>query len=368
MTDKTAPVPSPIPAELRTQVAGVFSEATDWIQAHWLAIGVSFAIGVAIVLALHVVRGWGLRLCRRGEGVANWYSILGRAIGKTGHFFIVMTAARLVIGYANAPWAIFRTVAFLFTVAAAFQAALWVREIVFGAVEHRTRDEDYPSAGLASALGIIRLIVSIVLFSIATVVVLSNLGVNVTGLVAGLGVGGIAIGLAAQGIFGDLFAALAIIFDKPFRVGDVIAYDKGSGTVEAIGLKSTRVRGVGGEQRIIANRKLLDFEILNNSRRDVRRLKLVFGLIYQTPADKLARVPDILRALAEANGAVFRRAAFTGFGANALDFEFEFELESADFATADAARHRIGLAMVERFAAEDIAFFSPVRPELPPKA
>jgi small-conductance mechanosensitive channel len=110
--------------------------------------------------------------------------------------------------------------------------------------------------------------VTITVFAIAIVVVLSNLGVNVTGLVAGLGVGGIAIGLAAQGIFADLFAALAILFDRPFRVGDSISYDKGAGsrTVEAIGLKSTRIRGGGGEERILANKRLLDFEILNRVR------------------------------------------------------------------------------------------------------
>jgi small-conductance mechanosensitive channel len=103
---------------------------------------------------------------------------------------------------------------------------------------------------------VIRLLISIVLFAVASVVVLGNLGINVTGLVAGLGVGGIAIGLAAQGIFADLFAALAILIDRPFGIGDSISYDKGSGsgTVESIGLKSTRIRAGSGEQRVIANK------------------------------------------------------------------------------------------------------------------
>ena len=94
-------------------------------------------------------------------------------------------------------------------------------------------------------------------YAIAAIVILDNLGVDVTGLVAGLGIGGIAIGLAAQGIFSDLFAALSIIFDRPFRVGDVVGYGTSSGTVEAIGLKSTRVRAVTGELLIISNAKLL---------------------------------------------------------------------------------------------------------------
>ncbi|RZI38408.1 mechanosensitive ion channel, partial [Herbaspirillum sp. HC18] len=135
------------------------------------------------------------------------------------------------------------------TVASVFQAAIWARELILGTIEHRTQSEHYSGEALLSAMGLIRLLVTAVLFAIALVVVLDNLGVNVTGLVAGLGVGGIAIGLAAQGIFGDLFAALAIIFDRPFRRGDKISYGNTSGVIESIGLKSTRIRAFTGELR-----------------------------------------------------------------------------------------------------------------------
>ena len=128
-------------------------------------------------------------------------------------------------------------------------------------------------------------------FAVALVVVLDNLGVNVTGLVAGLGVGGIAIGLAAQGIFADLFAALAIIFDRPFRRGDSISYDTTSGSVEAIGLKSTRIRGIDGEERVISNKNLLNKEILNNTQRNHRRAKFVIGVTYSTPPEVLLAHP-----------------------------------------------------------------------------
>ena len=111
---------------------------------------------------------------------------------------------------------------------------------------------------------LIRLSVSFALFAIAAIVILDNLGVNVTGLIAGLGVGGIAIGLAAQGIFSDLFAAISIIFDKPFRRGDTVTYDTTTARVEKIGMKSTRLRALTGEEKIIANSKLLEKEITNN--------------------------------------------------------------------------------------------------------
>ncbi|MEO7690946.1 MAG: mechanosensitive ion channel domain-containing protein [Sphingomonas sp.] len=257
MTNQTHPFASSgtiqtsaLPLELRRMM----QDASAWFQSHWLQIAVATAIGIVIFLLLHLLRRWSLRLCKRGEGVASWYSIVGRALTRTGNLFIILVSARLVVGYADAPPAIHTTINFAFTIAAVFQAAIWLRELIFGIVEHRTMDEESRGQVLASAIGIIRLLVTIALFAVATVVVLGNLGVNVTGLVAGLGVGGIAIGLAAQGVFADLFAALAIIFDKPFRLGDSVSCDKGSGsgTVEAIGLKSTRVRGGNGEERIIA--------------------------------------------------------------------------------------------------------------------
>src|SRR5690606_12522666 len=116
----------------------------------------------------------------------------------------------------------------------------WVREFVLGAIEHRTSAEGYQGEAVLNAMGLIRLLVSAIVFAIGLVVMLDNRGVNVTGLIAGLGVGGIAIGLAAQGIFRDLFAALAIIFDRPFSRGDAISYGGSSGTIESICLKSTR--------------------------------------------------------------------------------------------------------------------------------
>jgi small-conductance mechanosensitive channel len=195
-------------------------------------------------------------------------------------------------------------------------------------------------------------------------VVLSNLGVNVTGLVAGLGVGGIAIGLAAQGIFADLFAALAILFDRPFRVGDSISYDKGSGsgTVEAIGLKSTRVRGGNGEERIIANKKLLDFEILNTTRRRHNRFKFDFFLGFGTPPATVQQIPALLKEAVEASGYKLIHGGLNGFGASGLSYDVEFESADADF-PADA-RDRVAAAILDAFRGHDISFAYPTQVNL----
>ncbi len=255
--------------DFEAQTRYFVQSSADWLQSHWLQILIAAAIGTGIVLLLTFIRGRAVKAFqKRNNHITGWGSILAKAASKTNQFFIIMVAAKLVEGYAATPDAVTMTVNFLFTVAAVFQAAIWARELILGAVEKRTGNEGYHGETLNTAMGLIRLLVTIALFAIALVVVLDNLGVNVTGLVAGLGVGGIAIGLAAQGIFADLFAALSIIFDKPFRRGDSVSYDQTQGNIEAIGLKSTRIRSFTGEERVISNKQLLDKEIINNTQRD----------------------------------------------------------------------------------------------------
>jgi small-conductance mechanosensitive channel len=325
---------------------------------------IATAFGLLIVVALQAARGLGKRLCGRDTSVAGWGTILGRALARTNNFFIVAVAARLVTRFGGAPGEVQDAVGFLFTIAAVVQAAIWAREIILGAVERRTEGDGAGASGseaLTSALGLIRLLVTFALFAIALIVVLDNLGVNVTGLVAGLGVGGIAIGLAAQGIFADLFAALAIIFDRPFRRGDAVSYDQTNGTVEEIGLKSTRIRGVDGEQRIIANKTLLDKEIRNNTQRDRHHTKWALGIAYETSADTLDRIPAMLREVVEAAGAHFTRAGFVGFGPSSLTFEIEFDSPSPDFQHHYDLRHAIGLTILRRFREADIVMPFPIQ-------
>lgn len=345
---------------VRDQTRDLFVSSWAWLEGHWVQILIATGFGLLIVFALHGARSLGHRLCARDTSAAGWGTIVGRALARTNNFFIFTLAARLVTEFADAPEQVNDVVRFLFTVAAVFQAAIWAREIILGAVERRTEREHHGEA-LVSALGLIRLLVTFALFAVALIVVLDNVGVNVTGLVAGLGVGGIAIGLAAQGIFADLFAALAIIFDRPFRRGDAIAYDQTSGTVEEIGLKSTRIRGIDGEQRIIANRVLLDKELRNNSRRQRHHVKWALGLAYETPVEKLERVPDMLREIVEAAGDVFTRAGLVGFGASALNFELEFDSASGEFQAHYETRHAIGLAILKRFAEEEIVMPFPIQ-------
>jgi small-conductance mechanosensitive channel len=330
-----------------------------WLASHWFDIALAAAIGVCLYLALTLIRRILRRLCEKG-GSGSFGAVLGRAVVRTSHVFMALVAARLVVGYANPPNWLRDTVGLLFTVVAVFQAAVWAREVVLGLVERRAD----PAAGhdtISNAMGIIRLLVSVALFAIATIVVLDNVGVNVTGLVAGLGIGGIAIGLAAQGIFSDLFAALSIIFDRPFRTGDTVAYDTTTGTVERIGLKSTHLRAVTGERKIISNTQLLGKELTNYAGIDHRRIKFTVSVIYQTPPELAMRIPDIMRSVVEENGATFVQSSFVSFGPSSLDFEVEFDLFSPELENLHGTRHKIGIGILSRFNAEGIEFAYPTQ-------
>lgn len=359
------PAPSPIASftseRLQLNAQTLVTESGVWIEDHWLQVLIAAGVGLVIFMLLHAIRRWGMKLCDTAHGIVGWRAIIGRAIARTGNFFILMTAAKLVSGYAYAPEVIETTVRFLFTIAAAFQAAIWARELILGAIEYRTQSEGYSGESLLNALGLIRVLVTFALFAIALVVVLSNVGVNVTGLVAGLGVGGIAIGLAAQGIFADLFAALSIIFDRPFRRGDKVQYDNTVGVIETIGLKSTRIRAFTGEQRIISNRNLLDKEIQNISDREHVRIQLDIGVAYETPPEKLEALPEMLSAIVETTGMTVARASFERFGASSIDFKLWFDVPGDDWPSAHKARDKVMIGILRKFAEEGLSIPFPTQ-------
>ena len=251
-------------------------------------------VAAAIVALMLVARMIGHRMVARENEAERlgWRNVVGRVLARTTVLFMVMAAIDIVATYAQPPARAQRLVDIGFIIAFAFQGAIWARELILALIARRVGDGATESA-LGNATSIIRVLVSVALFALAIVAILDNLGVNVTALVAGLGIGGIAIGLAAQGIFSDLFAALAILFDKPFRRGDTIRFDQTVGRVERIGLKTTRLRSLGGEQIIMANTKLLEREIHNLADGRHRRMTIPFGVRYETDPEKLERMEAI---------------------------------------------------------------------------
>ena len=346
--------------DLPGQVEAVTVDTFNWLR--YDSDKALIAIGVA--LALYAVF-WGLRwgACRvlgDGHPVTTWRGFLRRIVNKTRSPFIAVLAAEIVGNLSGAPPPLLRAITIVFTISFAIQGAIWVREIVLALVERRTSYED--SESLKDAMNVITVLVNVVVWILALILVLDNLGVNVTALVAGLGVGGIAIGLAAQGIFSDLFAALSILFDRPFRVGDVISYGGNTGRVEAIGLKTTRIRALSGEQLVMANTKLLEQQVSNMRRIEERRIVIQIGIIYQTPHDIVAALPGEIEAIIKAQSDVrFDRAHFFNFGASSLDYEIVFFVTTPEYDLMMDRRQAICLGIMRRMAELRVGFAYPTQ-------
>ena len=328
----------------------LFAETLAWLTANATDLGLGALVAAGLVGLMLILREVGHRLLAADPECRGWRGVIGRVLSKTTILFMVAAAIDIVLHYADVPPKIARPADVLFVIAAALQGAIWGREIILGVIASRVGDDD-GSSTLGNAMALIRVLVSVALFAIALIVILDNIGVNVTGLVAGLGIGGIAIGLAAQGIFSDLFAALAIMFDRPFRRGDTIRYGTTTGTVERIGLKTTRMRGLGGEQVIMANTKLLEQELHNMAEAKVRRIFLPFSLSLATPADTLDSLPDLVApALAPIKSCRLVRCVVTKFGAGAIDAELVYDDRTIDPDTLAKHKSAIIIAVVRTFA------------------
>lgn len=213
-----------------------------------------------------------------------------------------------------------------------------------------------------AALGLLSRIIQFVILSLLVLVGLDNLGVDVKALVAGLGIGGIAIALAAQNVLGDLLASLSIVFDKPFVVGDYIVVGAEKGTIEYIGIKSTRVRSLSGEELIFSNKDLLESRVHNFKRMIKRRLVLRFGVLYNTPANLLRQIPNEVQSLVSQLALVeFDRCHLVNLGESSLDFELVFFVQDAEYKTAADLQQEILILMIEKFNSLGVSFAFPTR-------
>ncbi|MGB7295548.1 MAG: mechanosensitive ion channel family protein [Candidatus Aminicenantales bacterium] len=226
-------------------------------------------------------------------------------------------------------------------------------------IREKKKDEDPASLATYNALGFL---VRLAVWSVVLLLALDNLGINITALVAGLGIGGIAIALAVQNILGDLFASMSILLDKPFIIGDFIIVDDLRGTVEHIGLKTTRIRSLSGEQLVFANSDLLKSRIRNYKRMEERRAVFDVGVVYQTPPEKLAAIPGMIAEIVNAQElARFDRSHFKSFGNFSLDFETVYYVRSPDYIAYMDIQQAINLAIFRRFQEEGIEFAYPTQ-------
>jgi small-conductance mechanosensitive channel len=214
----------------------------------------------------------------------------------------------------------------------------------------------------ANASNMLLLMARIILWILGILFLLSNLGIEITSLIAGLGIGGIAVAFALQGILSDLFASFSIYFDRPFQVGDFVIIGTDSGTVEKIGIKSTRIRTLQGEELVISNAELTTTRVQNFKRMMERRIVARFGITYETSHVLVEKVPDIVRtSFGELTGCRLDRVHFTTFGDSALTFEVVYFITSSDYTQYLDIQQKFNLNLMRHFSAQGIEFAYPTQ-------
>ena len=235
-------------------------------------------------------------------------------------------------------------------------AGIFIEDVIF---KKFAKDKD---PNTQSALRILARLAKGALWGLGIIVLLSNLGVDVTGLLAGVGIGGIAIAFALQGILADLFSSFSIYFDKPYKVGDFIIVGDKMGVVQAIGIKSTRIRSLFGEELIISNQQMTSAEVMNYHDMAERRITFGFGILYETPYAKVERVPEMVKNIIEATDTTrFDRAHFKSYGDSSLDFEVVYYVLDGDYNLYMDIQQEINLGLFKKFEDEEIGFAYPTR-------
>ena len=324
------------------------------------------AVGVTVVVfaALRLLK---TLLCRRLVALSRKTSteiddLVADLIRRVKLYFLLPLALYAGSQFLSLPGTLKAFLQKMVIVTFLLQAVVWGSAVLdFLIQRYRKQKGEEDKAGLTtfSALGFVG---RLVLWSVALLLILDNLGVNVTTLIAGLGVGGIAVALALQSVLGDLFASMSIVLDKPFVLDDFIVVDDLRGTVKHIGLKTTRIASLGGEEIIFANSDLLKSRVRNFKKMTERRIVFTIGVTYQTPADKLEAIPGMIREIVEAQERTrFDRSHFQTYGDFALIFETVYFMTVPDYVAYMDTQQAINLALFRKFEAEGIKFAYPTQ-------
>jgi small-conductance mechanosensitive channel len=342
----------------RQWTAGLMS--WDQTQRWLLAFGVF--LGAAVVLRILRATLKRRAAARTEKRPSPWSGVLAELLQRTTVWFQLILAAyfgSLVLDLGTG-WA--QGARSIAVVALLIQGAIWGSVLLTFFISQHVRQRLESDAAGATTISMLGFLSKLVLWSLVLLLVLSNLGIDVTALITGLGIGGIAIALAAQNVLGDLFASLSIVLDKPFVLGDAIAVETMSGTVEHIGLKTTRVRSSSGEQLIFSNNDLLRSRVRNFKRMQERRVEFTLGVTYGTPLEKLRTLPALLRDIVQAQPRVrLDRAHFKSCGEFSLVFEVVYCMLEPDYSLYMDTQQAINLAIVEQFRQQEIEFAYPTR-------
>jgi len=333
---------------------------------HWI---MAILLSIAAGFVLRLLKGTGIRRLQKlsEKTTTRIDDILVAVVQKTKALFLVTIA--LYIGLSILDLGSFDSVLDKTLVAMVLiQAGLWLTELVSQLIHswHLARSD---RQSISTAVIAMRFVAQVIIWSIVLLLMLDNLGVKVVSLLAGLGVGGIAIALAVQRVLGDILASVSIVLDRPFEIGDTIVVGDLTGTVEHIGLKTTRLRSVNGEELVFSNADLLDSRIRNLKRMKERRNVLTIGVTYQTPASLLEQVPEWFKEIVNENeGLRFDRAHLKTMGDYSLQFELVYWVVTPDYMLHMDIQQKILLTIIRKFQGHHIDFAYPTQTVFLPNA
>ena len=314
----------------------------------------------ALFLVRRLLRGRMQKLADTRDAI--FFKVLRHVVGQSKGWFLLIIAVNLSLRRIEAGETFDLVIGRLLVIGVLIQLGIWAVAGLGRFMLLRRERELEEDAGAVAALDIVSFLTQVAVWAIVLLLVLDNLGINITALVAGLGVGGIAVALAAQSIISDLFASLSIVLDRPFVLGDFLVIDDYYGNVEKVGLKTTRVRSLSGEQLVFSNNDLLHSRIRNYGQMIERRIVFTIGVVYQTPYEKLAELPGIIEdIIVKQASARFDRAHFQRFGDYSLNYEIVYYVESSDYKLYMDIQQAVNLEIFRRFAEEGIEFAYPTQ-------
>ena len=331
------------------------NQLSQWL----IAAGIALAVAVGLRLFKAIVLSRVQKITARTKTRID--DIVVRTLDHTRWFFYIGLGLYLGALSLRLPEGVTDVIQVAATIILFVQIGVWLQNAVRLSVEgYSEKHGDSPSTATMAAA--IAFLARIAIWSIVFLVVLSNLGIEIDALIAGLGVTGIAVAFALQNVLGDLFASLSIYFDRPFDIGDFIIVDDFMGNVDKIGMRSTRIRSLGGEQIVFANSDLAKVRIRNYRRMQERRIVFAVGIEYNLPYEKVELAPQLIReAIEETPNTRFDRAHFKSFGAFSLDYEIVYWVLAPDFPTYMNAQQAINLAIYKKFEDAGIPFAFPTR-------
>lgn len=324
-------------------------------------------VGVVTLLTYFCVFGLKklltIRLSRFiGKNGNKWDDIIVFSLDQTSHLWMAGFALYLSKNFIPRPGEWCQHIDRAFFILSMIQLGIWANSLVdrwiIMTVNRKTRSN--PAA--ASSISFIQLLAKIFILSAVILFTLNNLGIKITTILAGLGVGGIAVALALQRILGDLFSSLSIVMDKPFVVGDFIVLDQYMGEVERIGLKTTRIRSLGGEQIIISNSDLLATRIRNFKRMHERRVAFILSLSLSTGGEEMRKAVSLITAIVSSKPRLrFERCHFMSIGKVSMDVELVYWVLSDDYNIHMDTLQDILFDVHKAFESEKLTFARPVQ-------